>query len=368
MADLEVWKDYVTVINAARLNAIRDHIITNEGNISYQQTLINANTTSIYTNTNNIANLSDIKLSRDGSQPMTGELVCDAGLKTNQINSQNGSIQIISDIIPSTDDTFNLGKSSMSWKGIYAQGGFFDTLYSIDAGYPITVECPLVIDEYIRGSDGLLLRAGHALNPHPYIQLYDGTHTGYKGSILIATTGASTEPGSEKWRVWIWGGYETSWIIIYNAHVVPGTDNELRLGGSGERWSEIHAVKGYFDEVNASIFKVPRTMPFYLENPSSSDKYLLGAGTVSTMYQFNSTVTLTGYKLMMLTSASNGYIKVTIDDANGWSYEKTYSLGSAGGYRYNESFTHIIETDNGIQLKVSNCSQISSTSIVLEYK
>ena len=71
---------------------------------------------------------------------------------------------------------------------------------------------------------------------------------------------------------------------------------------------------------------------------------------------------------MMLTSASNGYIKVTIDDANGWSYEKTYNLGSAGGYRYNESFTHIIETDNGIQLKVSNCSQISSTSLVLEYK
>ena len=81
MANLDVWRDYVTVINAARLNAIRDHIATNEGNISYQQTLINANTTSIYTNSNNIDNLSATKLPRDGSLSMTGELVCEAGLK-----------------------------------------------------------------------------------------------------------------------------------------------------------------------------------------------------------------------------------------------------------------------------------------------
>jgi len=71
---------------------------------------------------------------------------------------------------------------------------------------------------------------------------------------------------------------------------------------------------------------------------------------------------------MILTSNSSGYIKVSIDDANGWTYEKTYSLGSAGGYKYNESFNHVIETTNGIQLKISNCSNISSTTIVLEYK
>ena len=368
MADLEVWKDYVTVINAARLNAIRDHIMANEGNISYQQTLINANTTSIYTNSNNIDNLSATKLPRDGSLPMTGELICNAGLKTTILNSQNGSIQVNADLIPSTNETFYLGKSDKSWKRIYAQGGFFNTLYSLGPDTVLKVDCPLEINQFLFGTDGLLFRAGFILDPHPYIQLYSGDHGDYKGSILIATPGVSTEPGSEKWRIWIWGGYETSWITIYNAHLVPGSDNELGLGSPGNRWSESHIVKGYFEEVNASIVKVSRTMPFYLENPSSSDKYLLGAGTVSTMYQFNTTVTLIGYKLMMLTSASNGYIKVTIDDANGWSYEKTYSLGSAGGYRYNESFIHTIETDNGIQLKISNCSQISSTSIVLEYK
>jgi len=365
MADLEVWKDYVTVINAARLNAIRDHIITNEGNISYQQTLINANTTSIYTNSNNIANLSATKLPRDGSLPMTGELICSAGLQTSQINSQNGSIQITSDLIPSTDDTFYLGKSDKSWKRIYAQSGFFDTLYSINAGWPIEFDCPIVVEQALWGSDTLWLGGGPITEAHPYIRFFSGSDLANKGSIKVATTDGS---GHTVMRMWIWGGYDTSWIIVYDSHLVPGTDNELGLGSPGYRWSESHIVKGYFEEVNASIFNVPRTMPFYLENPSSSDKYLLGAGTVSTMYQFNITVTLTGYKLMMLTSASNGYIKVTIDDAKGWSYEKTYSLGSAGGYRYNESFTHIIETDNGIQLKVSNCSQISSTSIVLEYK
>ena len=369
MADLDVWKDYVTVINAARLNAIRDHIMTNEGNISYQQTLINANTTSIYTNSNNIANLSDIKLSRDGSQPMTGELVCDVGLKTSQINSQNGSIEISSDLIPSTNGTLNVGSVDRRWYRIIANEGRFDGVFPVDSLEFSVYGWINVKDGEIwsggEGCDGLRLNSGDfRYTKGSYIKLFNEISPS-QGSIEIVTRDGG---GDLKRRLWIWGGYDVGWIVVYNSHLVPGTDNELGLGSPGYRWSESHVVKGYFDELNASITNVPRSLPFYLENPSSTDKYLLGAGTVSTMYQFNSTVTLTGYKLMMLTSASNGYIKVTIDDANGWSYEKTYSLGSAGGYRYNESFTHIIETDNGIQLKISNCSNISSTSIVLEYK
>jgi len=316
MANLDVWKDYVTVINAARLNAIKDQIMTNEGNISYQQTLINANTTSIYTNTNNIANLSDIKLSRDGSQPMTGELVCNAGLKTNVIST-----------ISST---------------------------------PLDCQQTLRVDTVLGGSDilGLVLEANFNFNA-PQIGLYP-YDSNEDGKILIETPslGGSTVP-----RIEIPGKSNFVDIKIREANLIPYDNNYQDLGTSSKKWRGVYAIEGYFDRI-----VTPRAMPFYLESPSSSDKYLLGAGTVSTMYQFNTTVTLIGYKLMMLTSASNGYIKVTIDDANGWNYEKTYSLGSAGGYRYNESFIHIIETDNGIQLKISNCSQISSTSIVLEYK
>jgi len=316
MADLEVWKDYVTVINAARLNAIRDHIMTNEGNISYQQTLINANTTSIYTNTNNIANLSATRLPRDGSLPMTGPLVCNSGVKTNSLTTISGNI-------------IDCQKELQVWLAVAGDGSDMFALYSnfwIDA---------------------------------PYIKLYP-FGTSAKGKIMIGTPKSD---GTVLLRVEIPGGEDVADITLRDAHLKPFDDNSLNLGSSDKRWKAVYAFEGNFEVLSA-----PRTMPFHLENPSSSDKYLLGAGTVSTMYQFNTTVTLTGYKLMMLTSASNGYIKVTIDDAKGWNYEKTYSLGSAGGYRYNESFTHIIETDNGIQLKISNCSNISSTSIVLEYK
>jgi len=316
MANLDVWKDYVTVINAARLNAIRDRIMTNEGNISYQQTLINTNTTSIYTNTNNIDNLSATKLPRDGSLPMTGELICNVGLKTNTIHPNSGN----------------------------------------------AIECDshLKVDHNIYGSpSGGLNLVAEDSSDSARIELSPGN----TGQIVIKTAAA---PGWLLPRIVIpsgVGGGGTPDISIRNADIVPYVDDWQKIGTADLRWKEIHAVRGYFDSLDLS-----QNMPFYLENPSSSDKYLLGAGTVSTMYQFNTTVTLTGYKLMMLTSASNGYIKVTIDDANGWNYEKTYSLGSAGGYRYIETFTHIIETDNGIQLKISNCSQISSTSIVLEYK
>jgi len=317
MADLEVWKDYVTVINAARLNAIRDHIMTNEGNISYQQTLINANTTSIYTNENKIENLSTIKLSRDGSQSMTGLLTCEAGLKTDSINTISGNgIHCDDDLI------VDGGITSTSDDGL--------ELFAEDSWMASRIE----------------------LTPGSNSKILMGTYAGY-GVIP---------------RVEIPRGEGNVDITIRGAHIVPAIDNDQYIGKSDKRWKYLYATKGIFSEVEATVIPIHRTMPFYLENPSSSDKYLLGAGTVSTMYQFNTTVTLTGYKLMMLTSASNGYIKVTIDDAKGWNYEKTYSLGSAGGYRYNESFIHIIETDNGIQLKISNCSQISSTSIVLEYK
>jgi len=313
MADLDVWKDYVTVINAARLNAIRDRIITNEGNISYQQTLINANTTSIYTNSNNIANLSDIKLSRDGSQPMTGTFFCPFGIKTNTIGPYSG--------------------------------------YTLECIDNLKVDGDVVGDSI----NGLDLR-GEDVTAPAKIQLMPGN----AGKIVIST---GTPQLYLIPRIEIPGGAENVDIQIRKANLVPTIDGDQNLGSVDYRWREIYAVRGHFDSIDIS-----QNMPFYLENPSSSDKYLLGAGTVSTMYQFNTTVTLIGYKLMMLTSASNGYIKVTIDDAKGWNYEKTYSLGSAGGYRYNESFIHIIETDNGIQLKISNCSQISSTSIVLEYK
>ena len=462
MADLEIWKDYVTVINAARMNAIRDHIKTNEGNISYHQTLINANTTDIHNNasgisynTNNIANLSDIKLSRDGSQPMTGELRCNSGIKTDTIdtmteamlscqkplqidsrlygNSSVGlwlysdfdiyasSIRLYSynsslpgkilvstpgndtlaitrieipgkvdfadikvresDVLPYNDDYQSLGNSSYRWKNIYSTNGNFSTITAIEGNFSAITplnNVVLPIKGWLDIKWGKLWSGGVGCDG---LSLYSGDFQTTTGSAIILYNENSPNQGSIdfltrdgtgnlKTRIWIWGGYDKSWVVIYDANLIPGDDNSNSLGQSDKRWEELYAVKGYFTEINAEQINpsMHRLLPFHLENPSSSDKYLLGAGTVSTMYQFNTTVTLTAYKLMILTSNSSGYIKVSIDDANGWTYEKTYSLGSAGGYRYNESFNHVIETTNGIQLKISNCSNISSTTIVLEYK
>ena len=412
MADLEVWKDYVTVINAARLNAIRDHIMTNEGNISYQQTLINANTTNIYTNTNDIANLSATRLPRDGSLPMTGPLVCNSGVKTNSLTTISGNI-------------IDCQKELQVWLAVAGDGSDMFALYSnfwIDAPYIklypfgtsakgkimigtpksdgtvlLRVEIPggedvadiKLKDAHLKPYDDNFLYLGSSDKQWKEIYAYKGNFSSLKvnsriwaDDILILENGTSSIEHAQikleghdislstpDWagelteRLYIYGASDDGLILVKNADIWPDSNGSRDLGSNSNKWRTIYAKRGIFDSAN-----IPRAMPFYLENPSSSDKYLLGAGTVSTMYQFNTTITLTGYKLMMLTSASNGYIKVTIDDAKGWNYEKTYSLGSAGGYRYNESFTHIIETDNGIQLKISNCSQISSTSIVLEYK
>ena len=293
MAELEVWKDYVTVINAARMNAIRDHIITNEGNISYHQTLINANTT-------DICNLSNIKLSRDGSQPMTGELQCNSGVKTDTIdtmteamltcqkplqidsrlygNSSVGlwlysdfdiyapSIRLYSynsslpgkilistpgddspastrieipgkadfvdikfresNILPYDDNYQNLGNSSKSWKAIYGQTGRFAKIAYINAGYQLQVDSPIET-EYIWGNGNLLIAGGPVVYPQAQINFFD--KDSYGGSIDIRTPDGQ---GGHKRRIWIWGGYEDSWVMIYNANLVPGDDNKISLGQS----------------------------------------------------------------------------------------------------------------------------------------
>ena len=187
MADLEVWKDYVTVINAARLNAMRDQITTNEGNISYHQTLINANTT-------DICNLSNIKLSRDGSQPMTGELKCNSGIKTDTINTMTEAI----------------------------------------------LECqkPLQIDSRLYGNSsvGLWLYSDFDIYA-PSIRLYS-YNSSLHGKILIGTPGNDT-PAST--RIEIPGKADFVDIKIRESNILPYDDNYQDLGNSSYRWKKIYA-------------------------------------------------------------------------------------------------------------------------------
>ena len=60
--------------------------------IDKNSTKIYYNSVNITSNSNKITNLSDIKLSRDGSQAMEGELICNNGLKTDTIKARTQSI------------------------------------------------------------------------------------------------------------------------------------------------------------------------------------------------------------------------------------------------------------------------------------
>ena len=74
--DLDIWTDYVTVINAQRLNALRSGVISNKNNLSNLHIDIASNSTQIY-------NLDLGKLDIDGSLAMTGALNMGSRLITN---------------------------------------------------------------------------------------------------------------------------------------------------------------------------------------------------------------------------------------------------------------------------------------------
>ena len=152
----------------------------------------------IDSNTTKIENLSTIKLSRDGSQSMTGLLKCESGLETNTIAPYSGD----------------------------------------------TIECTsnLKLDGDMVGdsSDGLNLIAEDT-NIASRIQLTPGSNS----KILLGTfSGQSVIP-----RVEIPEGSGNVSITIRGAHLTPYTDNDQNLGSSSKRWKEIYAVKGNFSGI-----------------------------------------------------------------------------------------------------------------------
>jgi len=153
----------------------------------------------IDSNTTEIANLSTIKLSRDGSQTMTGLLQCESGLKTDTIDSYSGD----------------------------------------------TVECSddLKIDGDLLGDsiDGLNLRAEDG-DGVAKIELSPGS----TGKILMSTP---TSQGVVLPRLEIPDGTGNVDITISNAHIIPSINNWQDLGNSNKRWKDIYAVSGDFSGV-----------------------------------------------------------------------------------------------------------------------
>lgn len=138
-----------------------------------------------------------------------------------------------SNIIPNTDNTFDLGSSGQQWKDIYLNGiGYIDQL-GTDAD-PSTV--------YIGGGE------------------IDGTVIGGESPAAatvttLNATGATTLDGA------VTLGNATGDDITVTGYVasnvLPKTDDTFNLGSSGKQWKDIHIDGvGYIDSVSADTMAV----------------------------------------------------------------------------------------------------------------
>ena len=209
-----IWSNAVRLIRTVHSN-LQDEIEYLEKNISggggscncsELQYGIDKNSTKIYynsvnitSNANKIANLSDIKLSRDGSQPMEGELICNSGLKTDMIKARTQSI--------------------------------------IDCQNQLRVYQSLGGD----GDYGLWL--GSDFSPEaPSIYLYPYGSSA-EGKILIKTPRSD---GITVPRIEVSGKIDFADIKIRESNIIPYDDNYQDLGGDSNRWKNIYAVSGNF--------------------------------------------------------------------------------------------------------------------------
>ena len=167
-----------------------------EYKIDKNSTNIYYNSVNITSNANKIENLSDMKLSRDGSQPMEGELICNSGLKTDIIKAHTQSI--------------------------------------VDCQNQLRVYQSLGGD----GDYGLWLGSDFSLGA-PSIILYP-CDSSANGKIFIKTPRSNSISGP---RVEIPGKNDFIDIKIIDSNIIPYEDNYQKLGNSSNRWKELYAVK-----------------------------------------------------------------------------------------------------------------------------
>jgi len=170
--------------------------------IDKNSTKIYYNSVNITSNADKIANLSDIKLSRDGSQPMEGELICNSGLKTDIIKARTQSII----------DCQNQLRIYQSLGG--------DGDYGLWLGSDFTPEAPCIF-LYPYGSSA-------------------------EGKIFIKTPRLD---GNTVPRIEIPGKKDLIDIKIRESNIIPYDDNYQDLGGSSNRWKSIYALSGNFSGV-----------------------------------------------------------------------------------------------------------------------
>ena len=424
MADLEVWKDYVTVINAARLNAMRDQITTNEGNISYHQTLINANTTDIYklsTSIDNLSSLQDDYLKLDGSRAMISDLNMNGEAIKNieYLSSVNGSHLYLfafdsggliksslvlnaseRQVHPNYDNTHELGTSTKRWSNFHCIN-IFGKYYKSDAEiqflpynttlcifeqnaldmmeHKITnLQLPSSNGDATNKSYVDTIRDNMSSNIYNISQTYfrrDGTFS-MTGNILLGLGKALILDDDSD--TYLWGGYLDDNVQLWagNSLVLSADSSKVTLAKTldvgNHRIQNLTTPSTSTDAVNKQyvddqVVGTIQLMPIYFRNITNHE-YLIGGGTGDTKFMWGASVTAVKYTI---TGNFTGpgridigfYYGETADSGDDYSF----TSGAAGGFKGVRSLNVSLSDLHGINVKVYNISNLNYATWTLKW-
>ena len=366
--DLDIWADYVTVINAPRLNAMRSSVISNENNLSNLHIDIASNSTQIY-------NLDLEKLDIDGSLAMTGAL--------------NMGTCLITNMTTPTAYHHAVNKS--------VTDNISEAVYNISSTY-------FRHDGSIRMSGEIDMYNNNLTNVHDIYFAVSGTRISYPSSLYIG------KKPDENWFLF-WN--DNLWC---NRNVIPYTNSTWSLGDSAHHWNSFYGTNATFTQdlsvsrnfnlsgnLNISgnlslsgnfyssnlVFECDnnsgviidgvsckdgktsdiKSMPFHIDKSyDNSTVWLLGSGSGIGTYQFNQTVKLKDYRFTGL-AAGDGAFTIHINDSAGlFNNESIHWWLGAGGIKDSISLSDFYVTpSNGIEI-MWNGSNVSHLTITLNYE
>lgn len=357
MADLTNFVDRVTPLSAENFNKYNTAITANEINISTNMANISQNTVNISSNDFDISNLSSNKLARDGSQWMQGDLNMSHNMITNLSTPSLYHHATNKSYVDNIRD--NLSSSTLALDGSRAMTGNLGMNYhwiSFVRGISMW-EDPIAKIIHSDNAYATELYGGNDW-PNPAVFVAGKDYTTSNNAIVLYTINEDKDTQIDAVRI---QNRAFTPYIYFRGKILPSSNNTYPLGSTDLKWSSIYAVNTHFDNYH-------RSLNFHLENPDNTTHWLLGNGGSSTLYQFPENTTLTDYRITLL-SNGNSRIDVHLNDSSGWSNQSSHTDLAAGGHRITIGLGNkVITTSNGLEINIQNCSNISSVTLVLNYK
>jgi len=199
-------------------------------------------------------------------------MIADSGL----MNLTNGTgLQTSGNIVPSFDNTFNVGLVGQAWADVYATNGYFSTIngsayppasYVLPADITVsTLTAATYVDaaSYINVSS--ISGAGSVSITGSDIYLVDGINVGLTvvgsvtslngvssitgGNVSIASTAGDLTMSADSGLM----SLINNTGIQASANIVPSADASINLGIAGQAWNDVYATNGYFSTLNGAI-------------------------------------------------------------------------------------------------------------------